>query len=51
MKVELDLSNYVIKADFKKCASGLSCLKSKVGKLDIGKLEITPFDLNKLRSI
>ena len=51
VKVELDLSNYAIKADFKKCASGLSCLKSKAGKLDIGKLEITPVDLNKLRSI
>ena len=31
--------------------SGLSSLKSKVNKLDIGKLETTPVDLSKLNDV
>ena len=49
MKVELDLSNYATKADFKKCNrvdtsdsaknTDLANLKSDVDKLDIDKLK------------
>ena len=58
MKVELDLSNYATKTNFKKTTGvhaskfakkvDLASLKSKIDKLDIGKLETTPVDLSKL---
>ena len=35
----------------KNVSNGLSSLKSKVGKLDTGKLEMTPVDLSKLSSV
>ena len=54
VKVELDLSNYVIKADLKNATGvdaskfakkvDLASLKSKIDKFDIAKLEITPID-------
>ena len=61
VKVELDLSNYGIKADFKKCCSfwyiknfaknvDLANLKSSVGKLYINKLKNVPSNLNNLKS-
>ena len=58
MKVELDLSNYTTKTDFKNAAGVntfkfarklyLSGLKSETDKLDIDKLETNPVDLSKL---
>ena len=61
MKVELDLSNYVIKADLKNAAGvdtskfakkvNLVSLKSEIDKLDIDKLETAPVDLSKLRDV
>ena len=58
MKVELDLSNYTTKEDFKNATGvdtskfarkvDLASLKSEIGKLDINKLETTPVDLSKL---
>ena len=60
MKVELDLSNYAIKADFKNATGvdtsksakkvDLANLKSDVDKLDIHKLKIVPTDLSNLKS-
>ena len=58
MKVELDLSNYVTKIDLK-IATGVDMLrfakkidlanvKSEVARFDIGKLDTTPVDLEKL---
>ena len=57
VKIELDLSNYATKAVLKN-ATGLDASrfvdvdltrsKSENDKLDIGKLENTPFDLSKL---
>ena len=57
VKIELDLSNYATKAVLKN-ATGLDASrfvdvdltrsKSEIDKLDIGKLEATPFDLSKL---
>ena len=60
VKVELDLSNYVTKADLK-TATGvdvskfakkvdLAHLKSNVDKLDIDKLKNVPTDLRNLKS-
>ena len=60
MKVELDLSNYVTKADLK-IATGadtskyakkveLAKLKSDVDKLDIDKLKNVPTNLSNLKS-
>ena len=54
---ELDLAN--LKSDFDKLGidelknipSALNSLKSKVYKLDIGKLETTSVDLNKLNDV
>ena len=61
MKVQLDLSNYAPKADFKIVASvntskfakkvDLASIKSEIDKLDITKLETTPADLEKLSDI
>ena len=61
MKVELDLSNYVTKADLKNAAGvdtskfakkvNLVSLKSEIDKLDIDKLETAPVDLSKLRDV
>ena len=58
MNVELDLSNYTTKEDFKNATGvdtskfarkvDLASLKSEIGKLDINKLETTPVDLSKL---
>ena len=60
LKVELDLSNYTTKTDFKKAKGidtssfakkvDLAKLKSNVDKLDIDKLENVPFNLKKLKS-
>ena len=59
-EVELDLSNYASKADFKNVTgvdtsdfsktSGLANLKSDVGKLDIDKLKNIPSNLSNLKS-
>ena len=59
-KVELDLSNYATKADFKNTAVAhtskfaknvdLANLKSEIGKLDSDKLEKVPTGLNSLKS-
>ena len=61
VKIELDLSNYTTKADFKKVTGvdmlefakkvDLASLKSKIDKLDIGELETTPIDLSKLSDV
>ena len=62
MKVELDLYNYTTKADLKNATSAdtlkfvkkkadLATLKSNTDKLDIGILETTLVDLNKLSDI
>ena len=61
MKVELNLSNYATKTDFKiaTCANtseftkkvDLAGLKSGIDKLDIGKLETTQVDLSKLSDV
>ena len=61
VKVELDLSNYAAKLDFKNATvdqldidklknvpTNLSNLKSKVDKLDVDKLVPVPADLSKL---
>ena len=60
MKVELDLSNYVAKADLKNATRvntlsfpkrvDLANLKSDVDKLDIDKLKNLPTNLNNLKS-
>ena len=60
MKVELDLSNYVAKADLKNATRvntlsfpkrvDLANLKSDVDKLDIDKLKNLPTSLNNLKS-
>ena len=60
MKVELDLSNYVIKADLKNvtCVDtsrfpkkvDLGSLKSNVNKLDIDNLKHVPTNLSNLKS-
>ena len=60
VKVELDLSNYVTKADLKNSTGvdtskfarklDLVCLKSNVGKLDIDKLKNAPTNLSNLKS-
>ena len=61
VKVELDLSSYAIKADFKKATgadtsklaaeSHLVSLKTEVDKIDIGKLMTAPIDLSKLSNV
>ena len=61
VKVELNLSNYATKTDFKiaTCANtseftkkvDLAGLKSGIDKLDIGKLETTQVDLSKLSDV
>ena len=58
VKVELDLSNYATKADFKKVVDtssfakkiDLANLKSNVDKLDIDKLKNVPTNLSNLES-
>ena len=60
MKVELNLSNYATKADFKNAAGidtstfakkvDLANLKSNVDKLDIAKLKNFPTSLTNLKS-
>ena len=60
VKVEIDLSNYAIKADLKNAAGvdtskfakrvDLASLKSDVDKLDIDKLKPVPSNLNNLIS-
>ena len=59
-KIELDLSNYVTKADLKNATGvdtsnfarklDLARLKSNVGKLDIDKLKNVPTNLSNLKS-
>ena len=61
VKVELDLSNYVAKADLKNATGvdistfavkvDLTTLKPEIDKVDIGKLETTPIDLSKLSDV
>ena len=61
VKVEIELSNYVTKSDFKNAAGvgtskfakkvDLANLNSGTDKLYIGKLETTPTDLTKLSNI
>ena len=61
VKVELDLSNYVTKADLKKARivdtsnlvakSDLASLKSEVDKIDIDKLKTGLSDLRNLSSV
>ena len=61
MNVELDLSNYAIKADLKNAKGvdtsifakkvDLTSLKSEIDKLDINKLKTTPVDLTKVSYI
>ena len=60
VKVELDLSNYATKADFKNATGmdtskfakriDLASLKSNVNKLDIDKLKNVPTNLDNLKS-
>ena len=55
VKVELDLSNYAIKADFKNAAgtdkkTDLADLKSDVDNLHIDKLKNVPYNLSNLKS-
>ena len=60
MKVELDLSCYATKSDIEKAMGvdtseftkkiDLGCLKSKVDKIDAGKLKSVPIDLSKLNN-
>ena len=60
IKVEFDLSNYVIKADFKNATgvdtsdfvkkTDLAHLKSDANKLDIYKLKNVPNNLSSLKS-
>ena len=57
-KVELDLTNYATKTDFKKIThvdvrsfaseTNLAALKTEVDKIDVDKLKTTPTDLAKL---
>ena len=61
IKVKIDLSNYVTKADIKNIAhvdtsnfaskTNLANLKTEVDKLDIGKLKTVPVDLSKLSNV
>ena len=61
VKVKLDLPNYATKADLKNAINfdtsrfakkaDFATLKSDIDKLDIGKLETAPVDLNKLSDI
>ena len=61
IKVALDLSNYATKADLKNATgadtlnfarkSDLASLKLEIAILDIGQLETTPVDLNKLSDV
>ena len=61
IKVALDLSNYATKADLKNATgadtlnfarkSDLASLKLEIANLDIGQLETTPVDLNKLSDV
>ena len=55
IKVALDLSNYATKADLKNETgadkSDLASLKLEIANLDIGQLETTPVDLNKLSDV
>ena len=61
VKVDLDLSNYATKSDFKNITGAdtlqiakkddLANVKSEVANLDIGKLETTPTDLSKLSNV
>ena len=61
VKVELDLTNYATKTDFKNithvdvssCASktNLAALKTEVDKIDVDKLKTTPTDLAKLSNV
>ena len=53
IKLELDLSNYAKKSYLIGPAKkvGVASLKSVVDKLDIGKLETGPADLNKLSKL
>ena len=58
IKVKIDISNYATKTDIKNIShvdtssfalkTNLANLKTKVDKLDIGKLELIPVDLSKL---
>ena len=60
-QVELDLSNYATKSDFRNVTGTdtswfakkdyLVHLKSEFDKLDIGKVETTPTDLSKLNNV
>ena len=60
VKVELDLSNYATKSDFKNATgvdtsdfgkkTDLANLKSDVDKLDIDKLKVAPSGLSSLKS-
>ena len=60
VKVELDLSNYATKSDFKNATgvdtsdfgkkTDLANLKSDVDKLDIDKLKVVPSGLSSLKS-
>ena len=60
MKVELDLSNYATKADFKNATgvdtsdfakkTDLAYLKSNVGKLDIDTLKNVPYNISNFKS-
>ena len=61
VKVELDLSNYAIKADLENARGvdalkfvrkvDLAHLKSEIDKLDSAKLKINPEDLSKLSDV
>ena len=61
MKVELDLSNYVTKADLKgvtgvdtsnlAAKSDLASLKVEIDEIDIRKLKNVPADLSKLSNV
>ena len=61
MKVELDLSNYVTKADLKRVTgvdtsnlaakSDLASLKVEIDEIDIRKLKNVPADLSKLSNV
>ena len=61
IKVKIDLSNYATKTDIKNIShvdtssfalkTNLANLKTKVDKLDIGKLKPVPTDLRKLGNV
>ena len=61
VKVELDLTNYATKTDLKNIAhvdvsnlaskTNLAALKTKVDKIDVGKLKTTPIDLDRLSKL